>query len=59
MKPLKKVRVAIIGVGTRGAWRTAKGFTIDDIDLSKLPGDFKNIKRDEKIDKVAREEGFI
>lgn len=44
---------------TRGAWRTAKGFTIDDIDLSKLPGDFKNIKRDEKIDKVAREEGFI
>ena len=44
---------------TRGAWRTAKGFTIDDIDLSKLPGDFKGIKRDKDVDKVAKQEGFI
>ena len=44
---------------TRGAWRTAKGFTIDDMDLTKLPGNFKNIKRDEDVDKVAKQEGFI
>ena len=44
---------------TRGAWRTTKGFTVDDMDLLKLPGNFKNIKRDEDVDKVARQEGFI
>lgn len=44
---------------TRGAWRTTKGFAIDDMDLTKLPGNFKNIKRDEDVDKVARQEGFI
>ena len=44
---------------TRGAWRTTKGFAIDEMDLTKLPGNFKNIKRDEDVDKVARQEGFI
>jgi hypothetical protein len=29
------------------------------MDLTKLPGNFKNIKRDEDVDKVARQEGFI
>jgi hypothetical protein len=29
------------------------------MDLSKLPGDFKGIKRDKDVDKVARQEGFI
>ena len=44
---------------TRGAWRTAKGFTIDDIDVSKLPGDFKDVKRDKGVDATARQEGLI
>ena len=44
---------------TRGAWRTAKGFTIDDIDISKLPGDFKDVKRDKGVDATARQEGLI
>ena len=44
---------------TRGAWKTAKGFTIDGIDLSKLPGGFKNMKRDKGVDETAKQEGFI
>ncbi len=44
---------------TRGAWRTAKGFTIDGIDPAKVPGDFKDIKRDKGVDETARQEGFI
>ena len=44
---------------TRGAWRTAKGFTIDGMDLSRLPIGLKDIKRDADVDKVARQEGFI
>ncbi len=44
---------------TRGSWRTAKGFTIDDIDLKRLPGGFGNAERDEDVDRTARQEGFI
>ena len=44
---------------TRGAWKTAKGFTIDGIDLKKLPGGFGDAKRDKDVDKTARQEGFI
>ena len=44
---------------TRGAWRTAKGFTIDGIDPAKVPGDFKDIKRDMDVDATARQEGFV
>ena len=43
---------------TRGAWKTANGFTIDGIDLRKLPGDFSGAKRDEEVDKTARSEGL-
>ena len=44
---------------TRGAWRTAKPFAIDAIDMSKLPIDIKSTTRDDEVDKVARQEGFI
>jgi hypothetical protein len=44
---------------TRGAWRTAKGFTIDVIDPEKLPDGFQDIKRDKHIDETARQEGLI
>ena len=44
---------------TRGAWKTAKGFTIDDIDLSKLPGGFGDVKRDKSVDETAKQEGFV
>ncbi len=43
---------------TRGAWRTAKAFTVDAIDLSKLPGDFAGAKRDEQAERNAKQEGF-
>ncbi len=43
---------------TRGAWRTAKPFTVDTIDLAKLPGDFSGIKQDEHAVKTAKQEGF-
>ena len=44
---------------TRGAWKGGKGFTIDEIDLSKLPGDFGGVKHDDNSDANARQEGFI
>ena len=44
---------------TRGAWRTAKAFTVDAIDLSKLPGDFSGAKRDKTVDATARSEGLL
>jgi hypothetical protein len=44
---------------TRGAWKTAKGFTIDSIDLKKLPGGFGGAKRDKDVDETARQEGFV
>jgi hypothetical protein len=43
---------------TRGAWRTAKAFTVDAIDLSKLSGDFAGAKRDEQAERNAKQEGF-
>jgi hypothetical protein len=43
---------------TRGAWRTAKPFTVDEIDLAKLPGDFSGSKRDDQADKNAKQEGL-
>ena len=43
----------------RGAWRTAKGFTIDVIDPAKLPDGFQDIKRDKHVDETARQEGLI
>ena len=44
---------------TRGAWRTAKGFTIDVIDPAKLADGFKDVKRDQHIDATARQEGLL
>jgi hypothetical protein len=43
---------------TRGAWRTAKAFTVDAIDLSKLPGDFSGARRDEQAERNAKQEGL-
>ncbi len=43
---------------TRGAWRTAKAFTVDAIDLSKLPGNFSGAKRDEQAERNAKQEGL-
>ena len=43
---------------TRGAWRTAKPFSVDEIDLAKLPGDFAGSKRDDQADKNAKQEGL-
>ena len=43
---------------TRGAWRTAKAFTVDAIDLAKLPGDFSGAKHDEQADRNAKQEGL-
>ena len=43
----------------RGAWKGGKGFTIDEIDLSKLPGNFGGVKHDDNSDANARQEGFI
>ena len=42
----------------RGAWRTAKPFSVDEIDLAKLPGDFAGSKRDDQADKNAKQEGL-
>ena len=44
---------------TRGAWRTAKPFAVDTIDLSKLHGEFISIKRDEQADRNAKQEGLM
>jgi hypothetical protein len=44
---------------TRGAWRTAKAFSIDEMDMSKLPLGIEDAKRDAEVDAVARQEGFI
>jgi hypothetical protein len=44
---------------TRGAWKTAKGFTIDEIDLKKLPGGLDGAERDKSVDETAKQEGFI
>ena len=43
---------------TRGAWRTARPFTVDEIDLAKLPGDFGGAKKDEQAEKNAKQEGL-
>ena len=43
---------------TRGAWRTAKPFAVNEIDLAKLPGDFSKTKRDEQVDRNAKPEGL-
>ena len=43
---------------TRGAWRTAKPFTVDVIDLKKLPGGFGGAKQDEQAIKTAKQEGL-
>jgi hypothetical protein len=43
---------------TRGAWRTAKPFAVNEIDLSKLPGGFGGAKRDEQADRNAKQEGL-
>jgi hypothetical protein len=44
---------------TRGAWKNGKGFTIDEIDLSKLPGNFSGVKHDDNSDANAKQEGFV
>jgi hypothetical protein len=44
---------------TRGAWKAAKAFTIDEIDLKKLPGGLDGAKRDKSVDETAKQEGFI
>ena len=43
---------------TRGAWRTAKPFTVDEIELSKLPGDFSKTGQDEQAIRNAKQEGL-
>ena len=43
---------------TRGAWRTAKPFAVETIELSKLPGDFTGVKQDEQAVKNAKQEGL-
>ncbi len=43
---------------TRGAWRTAKPFTVEKIDLAKLPGGFADAKQDEQAVKNAKQEGL-
>ncbi len=43
---------------TRGAWRTAKGFKINAIDISKFPDGFGGVKRDEQAEKNAKQEGL-
>ena len=43
---------------TRGAWRTAKPFTVDSFDLSNLPGNFGGVKQDEQAVKNAKQEGL-
>ena len=43
---------------TRDAWRTAKPFAVDVIDLAKLPGDFTNMRKDEQAVKNAKQEGL-
>ena len=44
---------------TRGAWKGGKGFAIDEMDISKLPGDFSGVKHDDNSDVSARQEGFV
>ena len=43
---------------TRGAWRTAKGFAVEGIDLGKLPGGLGGAKHDDNVDVNDRQEGF-
>ncbi|MBQ7189314.1 MAG: Gfo/Idh/MocA family oxidoreductase [Kiritimatiellae bacterium] len=43
---------------TRGAWRTAKPFPVDTIDLSKLPGDFSDARQDAQAIQNAKQEGL-
>ena len=43
---------------TRGAWRTAKPFAVETIELSKLSGDFTGVKQDEQAVKNAKQEGL-
>ena len=43
---------------TRGAWKTAKPYGIDEIDLSRLQGKFREIKDDEYIRATMKSEGL-
>jgi hypothetical protein len=43
---------------TRGAWKTAKPFTIDTIDLAKLPGNFAGATANDEAKKSAKMEGL-
>ena len=43
---------------TRGAWKTAKPFTIDSIDLAKLPGNFAGATANDEAKKSAKMEGL-
>ena len=43
---------------TRGAWRTAKGFAVEGIDLNKLPGGLGGAKHDDNVDVNDKQEGF-
>ena len=44
---------------TRGAWKDGKGFPIVETDLSRLPGNFGDVKHDDNVEVNARQEGFI
>ena len=43
---------------TRGAWKTAPGFTVDSIDVAKLGWKF-DVKKDENVRKIAEAEGLL
>jgi hypothetical protein len=43
---------------TRGAWKTAKGFTVDGIDLNRLGGDFSGAAENDEAKKSSRAEGL-
>ena len=43
---------------TRGAWKTAPGFTIDSMDVAKLGGSF-DVKEDEQAKRNAKSEGLL
>ena len=44
---------------TRGAWRTARPFAVESIDLAKLPCGLGGARRDEQADRNARQEGLL
>ena len=43
---------------SRGAWKTAKPFTVETMDLAKLGGDFSGAKANEEAKKSAKAEGL-